>query len=94
MIVSKSELKTPNAKKYLRQMCKHFAHKVPVEYSDEEGICNIPAGQVRLYADDQTLRFEIEVDQDNDLERTKYLIESHFVRFAFRENIESLDWSV
>ena len=28
---------TPNASKYLQQLCKHFAHKVDVEYDETRG---------------------------------------------------------
>ncbi len=45
-----------------------------------------------MRADDNQLEIAIEADDDAALSRTKDVIESHLVRFAFRENLEKLAW--
>ena len=41
---------TPNASKYLQQLCKHFAHKVPVDYDAERGEASLPPGPAVMTA--------------------------------------------
>ena len=35
---------TPQASKYLQQLCRHFAHKVAVEYDASQGRAALPPG--------------------------------------------------
>ncbi|MBK0326238.1 DUF2218 domain-containing protein [Rhodobacteraceae bacterium F11138] len=93
MITSKAVLPTAHGRKYLGQLCKHFAHKIEVEYSDSEGTCALPTGPARLYAGDTDIRMEVDVESPEDLPRAQGIIESHILRFAFRENIDKLEWT-
>ena len=87
-----STFETERASRYLQAMCKHFAHKVPVEYDTEHGSADMPFGSLRMQANGNTLLFEIEAADEATLERMKYVVEAHIVRFAFREKLEKLDW--
>lgn len=88
-----STFETERASRYLQAMCKHFAHKVPVTYDAARGTADMPFGLLSMHAAEDTLRFEIEAADDHALERMKYVVEAHIVRFAFREKLEKLDWS-
>jgi hypothetical protein len=88
-----STFETARASRYLQAMCKHFAHKVPVSYDAASGTADMPFGLVAMHAAGNTLRFEIEAADDPSLDRLKYVVEAHIVRFAFREKLEKLDWS-
>lgn len=92
MITSHAIQKTPNAKKYLGQLCKHFAHKVDVTYTDTHGVCAMPSGKTTLDADDETLSVQIESDSEKALREAQYVVDVHLERFAFREKIKKLDW--
>lgn len=46
-----------------------------------------------MEARDGELHFTVETDDAAELDRAKHIIESHIVRFAFRDKLESLDWS-
>lgn len=87
-----STFETERASRYLQAMCRHFAHKVPVSYDTATGTAEMPYGLLNMHAAGNTLRFEIEADDDRLLDRLKYVVESHIVRFAFREKLQTLDW--
>ncbi len=84
---------TENASKYLQQMCKHFAHKVPVTFDASSGTVALPQGACRLEADAATLRIEVTADDLASLETARRIIDSHLARFAFREDFSTMAWS-
>lgn len=83
---------TEYASKYLQQLCKHFGHKVPVEFTSEEGRITLPFGSCDFKADNAQLTLTVSGDEDK-LERIEQVMADHLKRFAFREKIE-LDWQV
>lgn len=89
---SQTQFITEKGPRYLGQLCKHFAHKTDAGFDGNHGYANFPFGTAKLRADDNQLEIAIEAEDDNALNRTKDVIESHLVRFAFRENLEKLDW--
>jgi len=84
---------TDHGRKYLVQLCKHFAHKIEVDYTEETGRCALPPGPAEMSADDSGITFVVNADDELGLERAKGIITSHLVRFAFREKLEELSWS-
>lgn len=85
-------MKTENGAKYLVQLCKHFAHKIEVSYSESHGDCRFIGGSSALDADGEGLRMAVTADDEESLARIQSIIETHLVRFAFREKLEALDW--
>lgn len=83
---------TPNGSKYLQQLCKHFAHKVTVEYDAEQGRAALPAGPALLQANATGLRVEITAEDTDGLTRARHVIDDHLKRFAFREGFEGMAW--
>nr|WP_283638462.1 DUF2218 domain-containing protein [Marinovum algicola] len=83
---------TPNASKYLQQLCKHFAHKVPASFDTTRGAIEFPFGEVRLSADDAELRIEIPGSDEDTRERGRNVIDRHLERFAFRESFTHMNW--
>lgn len=94
MITAKSRFETQNASKYLQQLCKHFAHKVSVEYDATSACAQLPPGPARMKADKTGLNFEITGPDEASLSRAKFIIEDHLKRFAFREEPKGLTWSI
>lgn len=92
MIEATAYLKTENGPKYLVQLFKHFAHKVEVTYTETHGECRFDQGAATLDADADGLRMAVKAEDEESLAWAKSAIESHLLRFAFRENIEKLDW--
>jgi hypothetical protein len=83
---------TENASKYLKQLCKHFAHKVEVDYDDTRGKAQLPSGPCVLQATDTCLRIEISGPDEAGLERARGVVDSHLERFAFREGFKTMTW--
>lgn len=90
MPLSHTDIATPKAQSYLQQLCKHFGHKIPVEFTPEAGSISFPFGTCRMTADTATLAITVEAGAE-DLERMEGVIQSHLERFAFREEL-AFDW--
>lgn len=85
-------LETASGRKYLVQLCKHFSHKIEVAYSDSHGECQFKRGSSVMKADERGLHILVRASDEQGLAQTQSIIESHLVRFAFRDKLEALDW--
>jgi len=94
MLTATGSYTTENASKYLVQLCKHFAHKIDVEYSDTSGSCSFPMGTATMQADGKKLLVNIKVSDEEALKQVQHVIDIHLVKFAFRENFQNMEWSV
>lgn len=93
MFQSSSSVHTEHASRYLQQLCKHFAHKIPVEFTPEKGECRFPFGNASMRADKERLTVEIEAADAEQRARAQEVIEVHLVRFAFRETLGPMVWN-
>ncbi|MDF1606595.1 DUF2218 domain-containing protein [Hoeflea sp. YIM 152468] len=84
MTQSTSHVQTPMASQYLQQLCKHFGHKVPVEFDEREGSIRLPFGTCVLQARDEELVLTV---AGADLQKIEQVMGSHLERFAFRESL-------
>lgn len=84
---SRAEIATPQASRYLQQLCKHFAHKLPVTHDALAGSVAFAMGTCTLAADAATLRLDCAAPDAEQLERLQDVIARHLLRFAFREEL-------
>jgi len=84
---------TQNASKYLQQLCKHFAHKVTVEFDETHGTCTMMSGPAELWADAQGLTATVTAPDAESLPRAKGVIDHHLVTFAHREGFSTMTWA-
>lgn len=91
MTAFKTSVPTAHASKYLQQLCKHFAHKVEVRYSPNEGRVAFPPGKCLMNADAEELSFYCLAVEDRAVPVMKSIIDKHLVKFAWREEL-SYDW--
>ena len=89
---SQADIPTAHASRYLQQLCKHFGHKIPVEFTPTEGRITFPMGDCLLTADDAHLHLECRVPEADQLDRLQEVVASHLVRFAFREEL-AIEWA-
>jgi hypothetical protein len=84
-----ASIETPNAKRYLGQFCKHFAHKLAVELADtnESGSVTFNAGTCTLNASETTLDLTITAENAADIATLQDVVDRHLARFAFREPV-------
>ncbi len=93
MLSSQGHFETPNGSKYLQQLCRHFAHKVAVEFDDTSGHADLPPGRATLVADDHGLKIVITAEDEKGLGVARFIVEDHLRRFAFREEFSDLEWT-
>ncbi|WP_374469008.1 DUF2218 domain-containing protein [Phenylobacterium sp.] len=88
---SVAEVATAHAARYLVQLCKHFAHRIPASHAEGVGRIEFPIGVCDLAADGDGLRITVTPAAADELEALKDVVVRHLVRFAFREELV-FDW--
>jgi hypothetical protein len=90
---SRASVATEKPAPYLKQLCKHFGHKVEVAFDDERGTIALPMGRCELDATQAgVLRMRVEAGDAKSLARTEQVIGSHLERFGRRDEL-SVSWS-
>jgi hypothetical protein len=75
---------TPNASRYLQQLCKHFGHKLEATFDATGGIITFPAARAGMEATPTLLTVALDVDGPEEVARMREVIDSHLKRSAFR----------
>jgi hypothetical protein len=78
---------TPNASRYLQQLCKHFQHKLPVTFDPHSGKITYSIGDCSLIAGDGGLTLFATAPDAARLEQLQDVVVRHLLRFAFREDM-------
>lgn len=88
-----ADVPTKSASRYLQQLCKHWAHKMPVEFTPEAGTINFPSGAVTVMtAHPEHLEVRLDVPETIMGEQMQGVVQRHLDRFAFREAPLAFDW--
>jgi len=82
---------TASASLYMTKLCKHFRHKIAVEFDERSADAQFPFGRCLMRAEAQALRFDCQAD-DAKAARIRFVLDDHLVRFARKENL-SIAWS-
>lgn len=90
MAQSIARIATPLASRYLQQLCKHFAHKMPVEFTPEHGSIALRSGTCVLDAEAEHLVLRVEAPDDA-LENLQDVVKKHLERFAWKD-VPEIDW--
>lgn len=93
MRTATSSFATEKASGYLQQLCKHFGQKVEATFDETKGFVSFSIGTAEFNAKDGLLHIDVRAETVQNLELTKETVESHLVRFAFREKMQGLEWS-
>jgi hypothetical protein len=91
MPTSHADVATEHASRYLQQLCKHWAHKFPVEFDSNHGVIDLSSGRAVLDADAKALHIAVTVAEADATERLEAVVADHIKRFAFREEL-TFDW--
>lgn len=92
MLTSHSDVTTPDGARYLKRLCNHFAHKLPVELTEDRGVLRFDFGTCRLHATPDALLMDAEAADSEALERLQSVVVSHLDRFAWKEGQLPVDW--
>ncbi|MEZ2331012.1 DUF2218 domain-containing protein [Mesorhizobium sp. RCC_202] len=88
---SHADVATEHASRYLQQLCKHWAHKFPVEFDPSHGSIDLSLGRTVMDADPTALHITVSTDESGSLERLESVVADHIKRFAFREEL-TFEW--
>jgi uncharacterized protein len=93
MPASHASVPTEKPAPYMKQLCKHFGHKVDVQFDDEQGTIQLPMGRCELDATQPgVLQMHVSATDAESLERTQHVIGSHLERFGRRDEL-SVTWA-
>ncbi len=92
MPVATAHVPTPNADKYMKQLCKHWSHKLDVELGETTAVVRFGHATADMEAKADGLTVRVDAESDEMLERMKGVVASHLDRFAFREAPLTFDW--
>lgn len=87
-----TQVPTEKASRYMQQLCKHWAHKMEVDFDAERGTVNFPTARLDMAATEDGLSLTLAPTGDEDIARLKSVVEDHLNRFAFREGELVYDW--
>lgn len=91
MFQSTTTIHSEHAQKYLVVLCRHFARKVPANWTDTEGKVEFPVGLCTMTATDSQLVIHCQSNQQAQLQMQQSIIDKHMDMFSRRETIE-LTW--
>ena len=89
---SRAVVPTPNASRYLQQLCKHWSHKFDVTFDPSQGRVALPTGIASMVASDDALTVSLTLNAGGDMARLRQVVADHLNRFAFREGEFAFDW--
>jgi hypothetical protein len=94
MPASEANISTASANKYLQQLCKHWSHKFPVEFTPDNGRVRFADNRsCDFIATPDALVLRVQAPDDAALQRTQQVVIEHLMRFAFRENLGEVRWT-
>jgi hypothetical protein len=92
MTTSTTEIATPKASYYLQMLCKHWSHKLPVEFTPDYGIVPFVDGVCVMQADDEALLVKIEAPDEDRARHFETVFVKHLERFAHSETLGDIAW--
>jgi hypothetical protein len=91
-IRSRAEVATAKPVPYMRQLCKHFGHKVDASFGEDSGYIQFEFGRCELHADEGKLTLSVSAADEESHERMERVIGSHLERFGRRDELV-VTWS-
>lgn len=93
MTVVQGKVPTASGGKYVRQLCKHWSHKLAVDLDGDTGTVTFPGAVVRMEGTADAIELSISGEDGGEVERLKEVVERHLDRFAFREAPLAYEWT-
>ncbi len=90
-LTATTHVPTATPGRYIGRLCKHFAHKIPVSFDQQQGRIEFPFGLALLAAEPDGLRLSVQAADQEQLTKLREVVASHFERFAWQEAL-ALDW--
>lgn len=87
-MIIRATVDTSYGQEYLRKLCRHFAHKVPIILTKTQGRIEFPFGPCRIKVDARKMHLTIEINNDHQAEIAEKILEEHLLRMANLEQLE------
>lgn len=91
MNYASTHIDTAIAAKYILKLCRHFAHKVPAQFSELDGQVRFEQGQCVMKASAEGLSVYLQADASEKIKVMQFIIDDHLRRFARFETL-SYQW--
>jgi uncharacterized protein len=91
-LTSRATVATDKPVPYMRQLCKHFGHKVEAAFGDDSGYIHFEFGRCELAAGDGELQLTVSAADEDGRDRMRRVIGSHLERFGRRDEL-TVDWT-
>ena len=92
MFFASTHIPTAEAAKYILKLCRHFAHKVPAEFTEHDGQVRFAQGQCVMNAEPQGLSIYLQSPQEDGIRAMQFIIDDHLQRFVRFETL-SYQWT-
>ncbi len=89
---SRASVVTDKPVPYMRQLCKHFGHKVDASFGDDSGYIQFDFGRCELTARDGELDLTVSAADEEGRERMRRVVGSHLERFGKRDGL-TVSWT-
>lgn len=87
--LSSATILTQDPQRIMNRLCKHWAHKLPVTQSLDQGVIELPMGICRLHCTD-VLTVELSSDGEQ-MPKLKEVVSDHLLRMAGKETL-IIEW--
>lgn len=91
MTTSRASVATPNASRYLQQLCKHWGHRFAVTFTPEHGEIDFGDSSCVLDAQPDTLEIVVSGDAEA-MDGLEDAVADHVNRFAHKEGALQFGW--
>ena len=89
----RTRIETALASRYLEMLCRHFSRKVPAEWDARTGRVDFRPGLCEMIAEPDALEIRCSADNREALDRARYIVTDHFIRFGKKEGVAP-EWDV
>src|SRR5689334_16048656 len=84
---SVARVPTDKAARYMGQLCKHFAHKIPATFDADSGRIEFSIGICELAVAKDALVLHVSAADAETLAQMEDVVARHLVRFGFRDEL-------
>lgn len=82
MLVSTARIATDNPQRLITRLCKHWSHKFPVSFDEQQGEIELSLGHCVLKAQDGGLSVRLQASDDEQIMRLQTVVADHLQRMA------------
>ena len=81
-MISSTTITTAERARIISRLCKHWGHRLPVEYDETRGRIELPFGLCLLTAGAGTLELRLEGTPEADMDQFEQVVADHAQRMA------------